>query len=445
MRVSGDAPARLRKKPGQIAGWFGRATLSDGYERHSLLLVVKSALAATLAWGVGHDLMSAAAPAFAPFSAVLMIQVTVYQSVVQSIRHVVAVAAGVVLQGLLAYALGPNLLAFALMALVALGLARWPQLGAQGFQVSTAAFFAFSLYVMSTQTVTRFEQLGQILQLVLIGCVLGVAVNVLVFPPTRYRSAEHGIQTACHSMAALVDDIATGVREQDLEAEQTAKWRRQAGELERTVAQARSSVATARESILYNPRSIARRQRHTTFSTSSALVEALDRTTRQLASMTRCLDLWYEETKSSPYAEFLADYADFLAAVARISDTLGDLGAEAGPERAGALRELVQRAEERRDSLDEGAARRELPRGDHSRPYGVLLVEAARLTDEFRYACELLGQSRGESGGDEDGGEGDTGGEREEHGEHGEREEGGEREEREERDGDGDGEDRRPG
>ncbi|WP_223775186.1 hypothetical protein [Streptomyces sp. 135] len=40
----------------------------------------KSALAATVAWWIAHDLLHAKSPAFAPFSAVLIMNVTVYQS-----------------------------------------------------------------------------------------------------------------------------------------------------------------------------------------------------------------------------------------------------------------------------------------------------------------------------------------------------------------------------
>ena len=385
----------FRNSPVRIIRWFRRALQADGYERHALLLVLKSALAATIAWGVAHDLMGAAAPAFAPFSAVLMVQVTVYQSVVQSLRHVVAVIAGVVLQAAFAFALGPNLLSFALMALVALALARWPKLGAQGAQVTTAAFFAFSLYVMASQTPTRLQELGQILLLVVIGCAVGVAVNVLVFPPLRYRSAEHGIQIACRSLSGVLDDMADGVRETALEAECTGKWRHRAGELEDTVAQARTSVATARESLYYNPRRIARRQRHVGFSAYGAVVEALDRIVRQVVSMTRCLDLWYEETAGSPYADFLCDYGHYLSAVADATHVLCDLDADRREEQNPALRERVEAAEERLTSLLEEADRGGLPLDDHSRPYGMLLVEARRLMEEMKYTHEVLSPNGG--------------------------------------------------
>lgn len=79
----------------RIGQWWSRALGSDGYERHTALLIGKSTLAATIAWVISYQLLNAQSPAFAPFSAVLIMQVTVYQSLVQSLRYVGAVVAGV--------------------------------------------------------------------------------------------------------------------------------------------------------------------------------------------------------------------------------------------------------------------------------------------------------------------------------------------------------------
>lgn len=382
----------LPDKAARTVRWFGRAREYSGTERHAILLVLKSALAAAISWGVAYDVMSARAPAFAPFSAVLMMQVTVYQSVVQSLRYVAAVGAGVVLQGLLALALGANLLTFALMAVVALTLSRWPRLGSQGTQVSTAAFFAFSVYVMATQTAARFEQLGQVLLLVLTGCAAGVAVNVLVFPPMRYRGAAHGIQTVCRSMSCLLGDMADGIRKNELEAEHTGRWRHRAGELEKTVAQTGDAVATARESTHFNPRRIARRRKREGFSFYGAAVGALDRMVRQLDSITRSFDLWHEKRTTSPYAEFLRDYADCLDAVAGTMNVLCELGTGRPAKESPGLRSRLDEVEEARSALDRRARESDLPLSDHTRPYGVLVMEATRLLEELEYTHDVFCQ-----------------------------------------------------
>lgn len=177
-----EVPAR-QGRVHRMRQWWRRAWGSAGHERDTLLLTGKSALAATVAWVISYDLLQAQSPAFAPFSAVLIMQVTVYRSLLQSLRYVGAVVSGVAVQAALGFLVGPDLLTFVLVALVALVIGRWPALGSQGSQVVTAAFFAFSTYISATSNLDKITQLGQIILLVLIGCGVGVVVNVAVVPP----------------------------------------------------------------------------------------------------------------------------------------------------------------------------------------------------------------------------------------------------------------------
>ncbi|MET7802601.1 aromatic acid exporter family protein, partial [Streptomyces decoyicus] len=142
--MRGDSAQQGR--PARSAQWWRRAWGSEGHERHTALLIGKGTVAATLAWVLAHNVLHAQSPAFAPFSAVLIMQVTVYQSLLQSTRYVGAVAAGMTVQAALGFLGGPDLLTFALVALAALTIGRWPALGSQGSEVPIAAFFAFSTY-----------------------------------------------------------------------------------------------------------------------------------------------------------------------------------------------------------------------------------------------------------------------------------------------------------
>lgn len=123
-----------------VRPWWQRARETPGYERQTLLMVLKGTLAASLAWLVSYDVIGAQSPAFAPFSAVLIMQVTVYQSLLQSLRYLAAVTAGVAMVAVLGLMAGSDLLTFVLVALVALAIGRRPSLGSQGPQVATAAF-----------------------------------------------------------------------------------------------------------------------------------------------------------------------------------------------------------------------------------------------------------------------------------------------------------------
>ncbi|GAA3732874.1 hypothetical protein GCM10022205_17890 [Spinactinospora alkalitolerans] len=373
--------------------WLRRAAGSDGHERHTLLLIGKSTLAACVAWAISYHLMKAQSPAFAPFSAVLMMQVTVYQSVAQSLRYVGAVSAGVALQGVLGFLAGPDLLTFALVALAALAIGRWSALGSQGSQVATAAFFAFSTYIAAAGTADRFAQLGQIIVLVLIGCGVGVLVNLAVLPPMRYRSAEYGVRTLAHSLCDLVGDMYPALREGELDGERTGHWRQRAAQTESIVHQARTAVRTAKESVYYNPRRLLRRhQGDTSFSGYGALVDALERVSFQLASVTRSLERWDDGDSSPQGREFLRCFGDFLASVGVITRLLSEVDEGRLAEQARELCAQSREAQKCHRRLTEGAEQGLLPLTDHSRPYGILLADASRLMDELQYTCDVLQQ-----------------------------------------------------
>lgn len=101
--TAGEVSERRRRPalPGRMARvrqWWGRALGSECHERTTVLLIAKGTLAATIAWVISYHLLHAQPPAFAPSSAVLIMQVTVYQSLLQSSRYVGAVVAGVAVQ-----------------------------------------------------------------------------------------------------------------------------------------------------------------------------------------------------------------------------------------------------------------------------------------------------------------------------------------------------------
>ncbi|TDC97620.1 aromatic acid exporter family protein [Actinomadura sp. 7K507] len=373
----------------RVRQWFGRAA-RDGHERNTLALIAKSTLAATASWAVAHDVMAAQSPAFAPFSAILIMQVTVYQSVTQALRYVGAVVLGVGLQGFLGALVGPRLLTFALVALAALAIGRWRPLGSQGSQVATAALFAFSTYVAATSVSERWTGIGEIIVLVLIGCGIGVLVN-LIFPPMRYRSAEHGIHTLADSLYRLIGDIYPALREGKLEEERTRRWWQRASQLKPVAQQAQSSVYTAWESILYNPRRLRHRHRNRSpFQNYQALVDALERVCDQVASMARSLDRWRDAEGSRGHLDFLRAYGDFMASLARMAELLSRIDEDRLQDQAQELSEATAEAQRCYDRLREDAQADSVPLGDPAQPYGILMAEAVRLMEEFQYTSDVL-------------------------------------------------------
>ncbi|MFD3420082.1 FUSC family protein [Streptomyces decoyicus] len=356
-----------------------------------MLLVGKSTLAATIAWVISHNLLNAQSPAFAPFSAVLIMQVTIYQSLVQSLRYVGAVVAGVAVQIALGFLVGPEVVTFALVALVALVIGRWPALGAQGGQVPTAAFFAFATYTSATGYLEKVTQLGQIVLLVLIGSVVALTVNLAVFPPMRFRSAEYSVRALAHALCDLLGDIHPVLSAGELEAEQTEQWRARAAQTGELITQARAGMRTAQESLYYNPRRLFRRHRgRTGFENYGAVLEALERTLYQAASLTHSLDQWRDTETSYNYRAFLERYGRFLASIGKSARLLSALNEDHLADQAEELCQLAERAQRYRRQVTEQAESDGLPLADPTRPYGVLVVEATRLMEEFQHTSDVL-------------------------------------------------------
>ncbi|MFC8124817.1 aromatic acid exporter family protein [Streptomyces sp. NPDC057302] len=375
----------------RVRQWWGRAFHYAGSERQSVMLVAKSTLAATLAWIVSYYGLDAQSPAFAPFSAVMIMYVTVYQSVTQSLRYVGAVAAGVAVQAVFGFLAGPDLLTFVLVAVIALSIGRSRVLGVQGPQVATAAFFAFSTYSSATDNMTRISQLGQIVLLVLIGCAIGTAVNVTIAPPLRYRSAEYSVRILARALYDLTADMHPTLREGAPAADTITRWRERANQTDGLIAQARAGLHTAKESLHYNPRQLLRRHRgHLTFQGYETVLNALERTLSQLASLTRSLDQWKQEENDYRYRHFLDRYAAFLEAISEIAYALSALDEKDLGRQTEDLSGLVDDAQTRRREVAEEAEAQSLPLADPTRPYGALVIEATRLMEEVQYTSDTL-------------------------------------------------------
>ncbi|MGW6275480.1 FUSC family protein [Streptomyces sp. NPDC055060] len=371
--------------------WLKRAWNSPGHERHSALLLGKSVLAATLAWWVAYDVLKAVSPAFAPFSAVLIMNVTIYKSVWQAARYAAAVTVGVAIQAAIGFVAGPDLFAFVLVAAVALWIGQWPALGEQRSQVATAAFFAFSTYAAAATTSDKAAQLGQIILLVLIGCGIGLSVNLCIAPPLRYRSAEHGLHGLAREIESLLDDMADGLSSGDVDAERAEQWRVAGESAQRAVGQARAGLSTAENSLPFNPRRLLPSHRsYLTFNRYHQSVNALERAVYQLGSLTRSLGQWRETENTYTYAPALEAYADFAASLRDIAHVIAELDSDTLSEQAEQMCRLATKSQEALQKVLSAAQDNQLPLSDASRPYGVLVVEATRLMEEFQNTCDVL-------------------------------------------------------
>lgn len=366
-----------------------------GPERETILLIVKSAVAASLAWYLANDLLGAPSATFAPFSALLMVQVTISHSLFQSLRYAAAVIAGVIITALLVPALGATVAAFAVLMVVGLVIGRWRRLGSQGPQVAVAALFAYSAFSQSGEPSTGYVQLVSIAGLVVLGCVIGVVINVVVVPPIRFRSGAYAVDSLSRSLCDLLTDIAEGLASGMPGDDQVHQWGYRAGRIPALAEQARTSIEHAAESMRFNPRRLFMRQ-SSDFSGYRITVCAFQRANEQVMSMCRSLRHSRAETRDTPEgaAGVAGELASVLRATAEATRILGAIHHVADLDRTSDLdepldrgRDAVARASERVDSHD-------LDQGRDGPIYTGLLTDARRLVEEFGEARSQLAQQR---------------------------------------------------
>ncbi|MEU6315971.1 aromatic acid exporter family protein, partial [Streptomyces sp. NPDC047014] len=135
---------RVRKAVKERIAYFRRAVRGSGSERDQLILGIKSVVAAMAAWVIARYLLPPTVSTFAPFTALVALQATVYRSLRDCVQYLVAMAAGAALAASLAAVAGIHGWTFGLLTLLALCVGKIERFGQQGIQVAIVGFFAFS-------------------------------------------------------------------------------------------------------------------------------------------------------------------------------------------------------------------------------------------------------------------------------------------------------------
>lgn len=389
--------ARLQRVVDLIRRGIGHA----GPDRDTLLLILKSGIAATAAWLLAHVVLQAPSATFAPFSALLMVQVTIAQSLDQSVRYALAVVAGVVVAGLLAPLLGPTLVTFAVLMLIALVIGRWRRLGSQGSQVAVAALFAYASFVQSSSGPSSVMQMVSIAGLVVLGCVVGVLTNLVIVPPMRYRSAEYAVGGLSQSLCDLFSDISRGLRDGMPDRDAAEAWMHRARQFPDCVEQTRSSVEHAAESMRFNPRRLLMRGT-SSFDGHRAIVNALGRASEQTRSMTQGL---YQAADSAEayreiHEDFLRTYSSAVGTAADAARILGSLHSTDDLREENLLDDHIEHGRAATQKLNTQAERHELDGANQWPVFGALQIDAHRLVEEFAQSQHELAKIVEAAGGD---------------------------------------------
>lgn len=336
--------------------------------------MVKAFSATVLSYVLAVYLVDSSAPSFASFAALLVVQDTVYRSVLDAARYTGAVLVGLACAGIIGLTMGHNLVALMVLVGAALVIGYWRRLRQLGLQVAIVGVFAFAAGGSDDP-----GYLANLLLTVLCGALVGAGTDVVFAPPVRFQDAADAVNDVCSSMAALLTDIANKLRSPDPLAE-ADQWRDRSMEFTEIVGDARSEIDFRAENARLNPRRVGKGPpaltdyRHAVDTLGWAVSEVQGITLALLYAH------WYDgHTADDELLKyFLPRYAALLDKAAEVTRTFGaaHTGADASTEQLSAR---LSEAQQHRDELTQDL-RDAQPR--HTRVVadcGALLVELERF------------------------------------------------------------------
>lgn len=255
----------------------------------------KAALAGVLAWVVAVDLLGLEQPFLAPWAAVLVVHATIFRTVSRGGQQIAATFAGVLLAWGCVRVLGEGPLGMGAMLLVAFLLGRHRWLREESTTVATTG-----IVVLATHAVGDALLTSRLLDTT-VGVLVGLLVNLLVWPPLRDRAAWARADQLPHELADVLASMAAELGS-ELRSADAEEWVAALRRVDERIDEAWSLLWQARESARFNPR---RSQpaglddlRRTLHLLEQAVADTLSMA-RTVATSTENESLWDDEFRGS--------------------------------------------------------------------------------------------------------------------------------------------------
>lgn len=207
----------------------------------------KMALAAVLAWTIARHLHEPQS-FIASYAAVFMVGGTIVRSLLEGVLTVATMILGVIVAFVVALVIPSAPLALGVAVFIGMVIGRWHRLGQGGIWVGVVALLMITYGTADDVGYLAFRVVEGVL-----GAVIGLAVNILVFPPLRLRDGDRAVAGAAKEIADSLRAVAEGLRD-GWDAQNAQQWRREAVAVERVVRGAEDAAGTGRESARLNPR-----------------------------------------------------------------------------------------------------------------------------------------------------------------------------------------------
>lgn len=346
------------------------------------LRTTKSTVAAVLSFGLAEAVGTSARPVLAPLTALLVVQLTMYETVANGLQRVASVTAGVLVAVAVSTFVGLTWWSLGAVVALSLVLGRLLRLGSQLLEVPISAMLV--LAVGGSQDVASRRMYET-----LIGAAVGVAVNAVIAAPLYIQPASDALAELADRMALFLRQLADQLRT-GWSRETADRWLNEARLLGAEVAHADRTLARTQESARFNPRGARAREAQPQLQTG---LDGLERCQITLRNLCRAL---FDRTYSVPSEEEARAYEEDLRnALADVVQVTGS-----AIERIGAVMTGTGETEAARRELDtrlvELAGRRDRlaelllvdPHVDQGawQQHGALLAAVDRLRVEVQAA-----------------------------------------------------------
>jgi Aromatic acid exporter family member 1 len=307
----------------------------------------------------------------APLTALLVVQVTMYQTLRSAVQRVVTVVAGVVVAVALSAVAGFTWWSLAILVTASLAVGYVLRLGDHILEVPISAMLILSLGGKAAAT-------GRIVE-TLAGTAAGM-LGGLILTPLRVQPAEEAIEELSRGLASLLEQMADDLGDGSTAAGADQRLA-QARALDREIQRVNRALAEAEESLRLNPRG--RLLQHTRITLRDGL-ETLEHAMVTVRGIARGVADGSRLDGSNPVHD--AETRDCLAAILRLSLQLSGLSGVSSVPRSPSARDLRPIASPWRPNWSEtywrpGAAHRAANRTAARR------AERAGLAPPWRAAC----------------------------------------------------------
>jgi len=347
----------------------------------------KTTLAAVLSYVVAQRLGTSPDGILAPLTALLVVQLTLYETVAHGWERVASVTSGVLLAVGVASLVGLTWWSLGAVVAVSLLVGRLLRLGPHLPEVAISAMLVLAVGGAGTAAAAA----GRVSE-TLIGAAVGLAVNAVVAPPLYAQPAGEALGRLADSLAGLLRGLAAALRT-GWSREAADHWLERARALGGQVAAADRALVRAEQSARLHPRSRPVREAQPRLRTALGGLEHVHVTLRSLCRALLDRTYWLPESDAAgAYGEdvraalaAVADAAaDALEAVATVARAAGPL-----PEARAEVERRLGRLLERRDRLAELLLVD--PRADAAawEQHGALLAAVDRLRVEVEAAIRV--------------------------------------------------------